>query len=57
MITFKCTNEKCINAKISYNCLGNPETAECGGCKATLVGKDLRPDPEVQPLNLETTQE
>jgi hypothetical protein len=59
MITFKCTKTECPNANIDYNFLGNPETAECGGCKTTLVGFDERTDPEVRAINLnvETTQE
>ena len=57
MVTFICTVKDCANQNVTYNFLGNPETAECGGCKAILISTDLRPDPQVQPLNLETTQE
>ena len=47
MVTFKCTIAGCNNKDVEYNFLGNPETAQCGGCKSTLVGTDLRPDPEI----------
>jgi len=47
MVTFECTNTDCDNANVAYNFLGNPETAMCGGCKATLVATDERPDPEI----------
>ena len=61
MITFICSKNSCANKNVTYNFLGNPETAECGGCKATLIGTDLRPDPELPPstlnLDTETTQE
>ena len=48
MVTFLCTKAECANKDIEYNFLGNPGTAECGGCKATLTGTNERPDPEVQ---------
>jgi hypothetical protein len=48
MITFLCTKKDCANKDIEYNFLGNPVTAECGGCKETLVGTNERPDPEIQ---------
>ena len=46
MITFTCNKENCPNKNVEYNTLGNPSTAECGGCKTTLVGTNERPDPE-----------
>lgn len=48
MITYKCKNSNCKNSGIDYNFLGNNPTAECGGCKAILIGTDVRPDPEVR---------
>jgi len=47
MITFICEVKECRNNSVEYNFLGNPKTAECGGCKATLEGKNHRPDPEM----------
>jgi hypothetical protein len=52
MITFKCTVDDCDNKDVDYNFIGIPETAMCGGCKATLVGTDVRPDPEVPEVSL-----
>jgi hypothetical protein len=52
MITFTCTAKDCANENIDYNFLGNPEFGECGGCKAILQPKDLRDDPEPEPLTL-----
>ena len=46
MVTFECKNKDCDNKNVAYNFLGNPETAMCGGCKATLIATDSRPDPE-----------
>jgi hypothetical protein len=46
MVTFTCKVIECANQDIDYNFEGFPETAECGGCKATLVATDSRPDPE-----------
>lgn len=47
MITFKCIVDNCKNKDIEYNFLGNPNTAECGGCGIILIGYDLREDPEI----------
>lgn len=47
MITYTCNEKDCPNKDVEYNFLGNSATAECGGCKAILVGTDLRPDPEL----------
>jgi hypothetical protein len=47
MVTFKCTQDDCVNKDIDYNFLGNEEFAECGGCKAILEAKDLREDPQL----------
>jgi hypothetical protein len=47
MITYTCNGKDCPNKEIEYNFFGESPTAECGGCKATLVGTDLRPDPEI----------
>jgi hypothetical protein len=47
MITFKCTKKDCVNENLDYNFFGNPETAECGGCKSILDPKDFRDDPLV----------
>jgi hypothetical protein len=52
MVSFECTNKDCDNANVAYNFLGNPETAECGGCKTVLIGTDLREDPEVPSMML-----
>ncbi len=52
MITFKCTVNDCANKDVEYNFLGELETAMCGGCKATLVGTDSRPDPEIPEATL-----
>jgi hypothetical protein len=52
VITFKCEIDGCINKDIEYNFAGSPETAMCGGCKATLVGTDSRPDPEIPEATL-----
>lgn len=57
MITFKCTKKDCPNKDIEYNFLGNPETAECGGCKTVLNGTDLRDDPELTPEFITETAE
>jgi hypothetical protein len=57
MVTIICTTKDCANENVPYNFLGNPEFVKCGGCKEHLIGTDLRSDPEIQPLNLETTQE
>jgi hypothetical protein len=46
MITFLCNEVGCANEGVTYNFLGDPETAVCGGCKAILIGTDLRDDPE-----------
>jgi hypothetical protein len=45
MVTFTCNEKDCNNEGIDYNFFGEPETAQCGGCKAILEAKDLRPDP------------
>jgi hypothetical protein len=45
MVTFTCNKKDCKNEGIDYNFLGEPETAQCGGCNETLEAKDLRPDP------------
>jgi hypothetical protein len=45
MVTFTCNEKDCANEGVDYNFFGEPETAMCGGCKATLEAKDLRPDP------------
>lgn len=47
MVTFKCIADDCVNKDIEYNFIGNPETAECGGCKTILEAYDLREDPEL----------
>jgi hypothetical protein len=47
MVTFTCKEKGCANEKVNYNFLGNPETAECGGCGVILKAKDLRDDPEI----------
>ena len=47
MIDFTCEANGCDNQNVQYNFLGNPETAICGGCKATLIGTNERPDPEI----------
>jgi hypothetical protein len=52
MITFTCNKENCPNKEIEYNFLGNPVTAECGGCKTVLTGTNERPDPEQPELIL-----
>jgi hypothetical protein len=52
MITFKCNSNQCDNKDVEYNFFGNPETAMCGGCRATLIGTDVRPDPEVPEVSL-----
>jgi hypothetical protein len=46
MVTLKCTKDECVNKDIEFNFLGNPELAECGGCKEILIATDLRDDPE-----------
>ena len=48
MFTFTCTEKNCANQDIQYNVLGSSSLAECGGCKATLLGTNERPDPEIQ---------
>jgi hypothetical protein len=48
MVTFTCNEKDCKNKGIDYNFLGEPKTAMCGACKATLEAKDLRPDPVIQ---------
>jgi len=51
MVTFKCTQADCVNENVEYHFIGQPETAECGGCKSELKAKDLRDDPiEPSPL-------
>ena len=57
MLTIICTTKDCANENVQYNFLGNPEFVKCGGCKEHLTGTDFRSDPQIQPLNLETTQE
>jgi hypothetical protein len=47
MVTFTCNVKECANENVEYNYLGNPEFAECGGCKAILEAKDLREDPQL----------
>jgi hypothetical protein len=47
MITFICNELDCPNKDVEYNSLGNPATAECGGCKAILAGTNERPDPVI----------
>jgi len=47
MITFTCHKDECANKEVEYNFLGNPSTAECGGCKSILTGTNERPDPEL----------
>jgi hypothetical protein len=49
MITFNCNQDDCANKGVDYNFLGNPVTAECGGCKSLLIGTNERPDPEELP--------
>ena len=48
MVTFTCNEKDCDNTGVDYNFPGEPETAMCGGCKATLEAKDLRPDPVIE---------
>lgn len=48
MVTFKCTVKDCANKDVEYNFFGEPETAECGGCKKELKATDKRPDPVVE---------
>jgi hypothetical protein len=57
MVTFECTNKDCDNANVSYNFLGNPETALCGGCKEHLIGTDLREDPKVPSMIVDDTND
>jgi hypothetical protein len=47
MVTFTCNEKDCANENVSYNFLGDPEFAECGGCHSILEPKDLRDDPPV----------
>jgi hypothetical protein len=51
MITFTCNEKDCPNKEVEYHSLGNPETAECGGCKSVLTGTNERPDPELPEPN------
>jgi hypothetical protein len=51
MITFTCNEANCPNKEIDYNFFGNDNTAECGGCKAVLIGTNERPDPELPETN------
>ena len=46
MVTFKCIQDDCVSKDVEFNFLGNPELAQCGGCKETLIATDLRDDPE-----------
>jgi hypothetical protein len=48
MVTFTCNEKDCKNKGVDFNFLGEPKTAMCGACKATLEAKDLRPDPVIQ---------
>jgi hypothetical protein len=48
MITFKCSVKSCPNRDVEYNFLGDPNFAECGGCKTNLTGYNPQPDPELQ---------
>lgn len=52
MVTFTCNEKGCANDKVVYNFLGNPETAECGGCCSILVAQDLRDDPPHKPVKI-----
>ena len=56
MVTFTCIEKDCANEGVDYNFLGEPESAMCGGCKAKLEAKDLRPDPVIVPT-LDTISE
>jgi len=51
MVTFKCEQDECANKEFAYNFIGNPEYAMCGGCKETLIGFDLRDDPDEVAFN------
>jgi hypothetical protein len=53
MIDFICNEKNCPNEGIQYNFLGNPKTADCGGCKNVLIGTNERPDPEPIPVFLD----
>jgi hypothetical protein len=46
MVTFECKETDCTQKDMAINFLGEIAEAECGGCKATLVATDQRPDPE-----------
>jgi hypothetical protein len=46
MISFICNQKDCPNEAVEYNFLGNPLTAECGGCKSLLTGTNEQPDPQ-----------
>jgi hypothetical protein len=46
MVTLKCVQDDCISKDIEFNFLGNPELAECGGCKEILIATNHRDDPE-----------
>jgi hypothetical protein len=47
MITFECTDKNCSQGNVKIDFLGNIETAQCGGCNATLFSTDERRDPEL----------
>jgi hypothetical protein len=50
MFTFTCNEKDCANKDVEYNVPGSSPVAECGGCKATLVGTNERPDPVIEPM-------
>jgi hypothetical protein len=54
MVTFKCTNENCVNSNVEYNFLGEIALADCGGCSAQLQSFDLRDDPA--PIEMEASE-
>jgi len=51
MKKFVCDNSSCPNFEVEYNLNGFDETAECGGCAATLAGQVSNiPEPIIETI-------
>ena len=48
MVKFICKNPECKNFEVEYNFADGYDTAECGGCKATLDGEQVPDNPEIE---------